>query len=164
MSALSRRSFLQGKQAVAPVGVRPPWSLAEDAFLAACDQCGACQWACPEKVIGRDDQGFPVMDFTKAACTFCARCVQACERKAFGPQDAAPWPVKAMVGQGCLSDQGVTCRICGDFCEAGAIRFRPQVGRVARPEVSLDGCTGCGACVAPCPVGAIAMSEPVTAI
>lgn len=35
------------------------------------------------------------------------------------------------------------------------MRFRPRLGRVAEPEVDLAACTGCGECVAPCPVAAI---------
>ena len=158
MAALSRRSFLQGKQASQPDAARPPWALAEPDFLAACDQCGACQWTCPEGVIGSDAGGYPVMDFSKGACVFCGGCASACERDAFGKRSNDPWAIKAVIGAACLSFQGVTCRVCGDFCEERAIRFSPTLGGAARPQVRLDDCTGCGACAAPCPTAAITIA------
>ena len=39
---------------------------------------------------------------------------------------------------------------------AGAIRFRPTLGGVSQPELDRAACTGCSACVAPCPTHAIA--------
>lgn len=61
----------------------------------------------------------------------------------------------ARVGDGCLARCGIVCQSCRDACPEGAIRFRPKLGRVAEPEVDLAACTGCGECVAPCPVAAI---------
>lgn len=52
----------------------------------------------------------------------------------------------------------VVCRTCGDACEAAAIRFRPRLGGAALPEVDGEKCTGCGACVAPCPAAAITLA------
>lgn len=60
----------------------------------------------------------------------------------------------------CLALRGVECRICGDACDTGAIRFRPQRGGVARPLLDLAACTACGDCVPPCPVGALSVSPP----
>ncbi len=61
----------------------------------------------------------------------------------------------ARIGPECLAFRNVSCRNCGDACEEQAIRFRPVVMAAAQPEVDPDKCTGCGACVAPCPVQAI---------
>ena len=36
-----------------------------------------------------------------------------------------------------------------------AIRFSPRLGGPPRPEILDDRCTGCGACVRPCPVAAL---------
>ena len=63
----------------------------------------------------------------------------------------------AIVGAQCLSQRGVTCRVCADHCGAGAIRFRPMRGGIAVPIVDAATCTGCGACRAPCPAAAIAL-------
>ncbi len=55
----------------------------------------------------------------------------------------------------CLPYAGVECRVCGDVCPEAAIRFRPQLGQPARPEVDLAACTGCGECIDRCPLSAI---------
>jgi ferredoxin-type protein NapF len=61
----------------------------------------------------------------------------------------------------CLAYRGVECRICGEACDTGAIRFDPQRGGPARPVLDLARCTACGDCVAPCPVGAVSVAAPV---
>lgn len=71
--------------------------------------------------------------------------------------EPASGPVKAEIGSACLSVLGVECRVCGEHCEAGAIRFRPLGRGRWFPDVALETCTGCGDCAAPCPVGAVAM-------
>jgi ferredoxin-type protein NapF len=153
---LSRRAFLNVGGVSGNTAIRPPWSVAEDAFTAACDQCGACLWSCPEGILLRGPDGFPVVDFSKNACTFCDRCAAACDRGAFlAERDGAPWSVSIAITAGCISGQGVACRVCGDFCDTRAIKFFPTLGGSARPQVDDAVCTGCGACIAPCPVGAI---------
>jgi ferredoxin len=62
------------------------------------------------------------------------------------------WPYKAVIGPTCLPNKGVECRVCGDFCDARAIRFAPRIGGSPLPEIDTEKCTGCGACVAPCPL------------
>lgn len=71
-----------------------------------------------------------------------------------GSNDAHGGP-HARVGEGCLARHGIVCQSCRDVCPEGAMRFRPRLGQVAAPEVDLAACTGCGECVAPCPVAAI---------
>ena len=68
-----------------------------------------------------------------------------------------PWSLKAVIGPGCLPANGVECRVCGDFCDARAIRFPPRLGGSPLPDIALETCTGCGACLAPCPVSVITM-------
>ena len=72
-------------------------------------------------------------------------------------QPQAPWSLTAVIGPACLPRHGVECRSCGDFCDARAIRFAPRIGGSPLPEIDRERCTGCGACVAPCPVTAITM-------
>jgi ferredoxin-type protein NapF len=63
--------------------------------------------------------------------------------------------LRVSIGAGCLTHDGVMCQTCKDACGDGAIRFVYGAGRVAQPLIDLDRCTGCGGCVAPCPVSAI---------
>ncbi len=71
---------------------------------------------------------------------------------------ASPDRLEAAIASRCLSLEGVACRICGEHCDAGAIRFHLRVGGAALPEVTAD-CTGCGTCVGVCPAAAISMVE-----
>jgi ferredoxin-type protein NapF len=62
------------------------------------------------------------------------------------------------IADACLAQRGVECRICGEACDSGAIRFRPQAGGIAQPRLVPDACTACGDCVPVCPVGAITVA------
>ncbi|HEY9080094.1 ferredoxin-type protein NapF [Magnetovibrio sp.] len=157
--SISRRALFTGRLAnpARPV-IRPPWSAPQATFLDACDQCNECLSVCAEGVIVQGGGGFPEIDFQNGACTFCGDCAQVCEPGAIVADDiyrAEPWAIVARFGAECLSQNGVTCRVCGDRCDARAIRFQLAVGGVAHPIVNPSACTGCGACVAPCPVGAV---------
>lgn len=78
------------------------------------------------------------------------------------PREPAPGspsgPQAAEISADCLSLKGVACRICGEHCDAGAIRFHLRVGSTPLPEVTAD-CDGCGACVGVCPAAAISLAE-----
>lgn len=65
--------------------------------------------------------------------------------------------VAVAITDACLARQGVECRLCGDACDSGALRFRPTAGGIAQPQLDLARCTRCGDCVRPCPVGAISV-------
>ncbi len=159
---LSRRSLLRG-HARHRAHPRPPGAGA--GFEAACTQCGDCARACAPGIVLRDGDGFPVLDPRLGACTFCDDCARACPTGALVSGRAFPWHVA--VGAGCLSASGTDCRICEDQCDALAIRFRPALGGQSLLVIDTDACTGCGACVAPCPVGALTLfpltnAEPAT--
>jgi Fe-S-cluster-containing hydrogenase component 2 len=77
---------------------------------------------------------------------------------------AARWPSVgrerrpiAAIGASCVSRRGVACRVCAEYCDRGAIRFRAARGGISVPIVDGAVCTGCRACLMPCPVGAIAL-------
>ena len=62
------------------------------------------------------------------------------------------------IGSSCLAHRGVSCRSCEDVCEPRALRFRPELGGVFKPEIDLAACTNCGECGLICPVNAIKLA------
>lgn len=156
---LTRAQLIRGRVGK-PAELRPPGALPEDRFTETCTRCGDCLKACPTKIIVAGSGGFPVLDFGRGECTFCKACVQVCKPNALLPwPDEEPygWNLKARIADKCVAYKGVECRICRDTCPVSAIRFQPVAGGIPRPQLNATVCTGCGACVAPCPVAAIAV-------
>ena len=153
----SRRDILRGQLRGSDV-LRPPGSLTVG-FARACTGCGECAAACPEAIIRTDNRGGVLLDLSFGACTFCGACARACPTDALAEERLADWPWTAAISNDCLSVNAVSCRACEDACEARAIRFRPALGGRAHPSVDAAGCTGCGACIAICPVGAVSLSQ-----
>jgi len=161
--SISRRGFLKGRFRSDSDALRPPWATGDGAFEEACTRCGDCIKVCPTSILIAGGGGFPVVDFGRGECSFCGDCATACKPGALmrARESLAPWALKAAIGDGCLAHRGVECRVCGEICDEGAIRFRPAAGGVAQPQFDDANCTGCGACYAPCPVGAIALTKNV---
>lgn len=148
-----RRSFLRGRF-VPDDNLRPPWSR-ESSIMDACTGCGDCAPACPQNIILLE-MGRPVVAFS-SECTFCGACADACPEPVFD-RSARAFPHVAAIGQACFPARGIVCQSCGDACPETAIRFAMRLGGPALPELDTDRCTGCGACIAACPAGAIACS------
>lgn len=157
----SRRDFLHVGGRRATRRLRPPWAVDETRFIERCTRCDECVRHCPERVLRRGSGGFPEMDFSRAGCTFCGECLEVCKPRALALSAHPPVNWQAVIGDDCLARRGVTCRACGDTCEAGVIRFRPLPGGRAVVELAGDLCNGCGACVRFCPVGAIRVNPGV---
>ncbi|ODT01964.1 MAG: ferredoxin-type protein NapF [Mesorhizobium sp. SCN 65-20] len=155
-AAITRRSFLTGREArsttIAPPGVRGGW-------LAACTGCGACVEACPTSIIGLVEAR-PALDFSTGECLFCGECASVCPEPVFDPVAARTFCHVVAISDACLTHSGVACMTCRDACPEAAIVFRPRIGGPFVPELKASACTGCGACIAPCPAGAIAVSQP----
>lgn len=90
---------------------------------------------------------------------------RACTRQAFlrgqFSARAAAEPVLS-VSDRCLSRTGTVCRVCEEFCDLEAIRFRLLGRGRSEPVIDHERCTLCRACLPACPVGAmsIAGGEP----
>jgi ferredoxin-type protein NapF len=155
----SRRAFLFGAEAdvQADAAFRLPWALRE-VFADLCTGCGDCVTACPEGIVTLDEKNRPVVDFRRGSglCSFCGACADVCREPIFSARTAMPpWTIRVIIGDDCLTHDGVMCQTCKDACGDGAIRFTYAAGRIAEPQVDLERCTGCGACIAPCPASAI---------
>lgn len=70
----------------------------------------------------------------------------------------------ASIGASCVEPKGVSCRRCGEVCDENAIRFVPLAGGRAAPALNPTMCSGCGECLAPCPVSAITLMARDTAL
>ncbi|RLQ87923.1 ferredoxin-type protein NapF [Notoacmeibacter ruber] len=123
-------------------------------MLERCTACGDCISACPQAIIHGGRGGYPFVRFDRE-CTFCGACAEACPEGVFDLSQPAAWQAKAHILPSCLEASAITCRACDDACPQAAIMARPQLGGATRIEVDFDVCTGCGACVAICPVKAI---------
>ncbi|MET0084139.1 MAG: ferredoxin-type protein NapF [Sedimenticola sp.] len=163
-TSISRTQFLRGDLTGRSVPIRPPWALAEALFVEKCTRCDKCREACIDGLIVNGQGGFPQMDFTRGGCDFCSDCVAVCEPEAlYRPtKEAEPWSLGATILKSCLSLNGVTCRSCGDVCDARAITFSLQVGGRAKPMIDPVRCTGCGACLSVCPAKAVEISNNST--
>lgn len=161
---ISRAAFLRGNIDGEVPPVRPPWAINEKDFVEQCSSCLDCVKACPEGIIeiGRGD--LPVVSFAGGGCTFCAACVEACPDGVLGPAMAEDgkaldgWSHVVQASGVCVSTKGVFCGICAEQCETRAITF-PGPGGIGEPKIDLENCTGCGACIEPCPVDALAPSK-----
>ena len=140
--------------------IRPPWSKSEQAFTDNCTRCDKCITACDTQIIKRGEGGFPEIDFSNDECTFCKKCVEVCPEPVFDSSTELPWTIIATIKDSCLTDKGVWCQSCKDACDPRAISFVMAVGQVPKPIIDTNACTGCGACVSPCPSDAIALAAP----
>nr|WP_237358689.1 ferredoxin-type protein NapF [Rhizobium etli] len=154
MEPLSRRKFLAGSPVSRQTRIPPPGASTES--LEACTGCGLCAERCPTGIICLLD-GLPSIDFEFGECTFCGACKTACPEPVFQPEAAKRFAHMAVVTDGCLARKDIACQACGESCPEQAIRFRPRIGGPFLPELKAGMCSGCGACLQVCPVGAIAL-------
>lgn len=157
-SIFTRRHFLRGSLQQSTV-FRPPWSPAEADFIDQCRRCGDCVSACETYLLKSGSGGFPEADFSHSHCSFCQACAKACQHDVIKLDRAQPWSIEPKINSGCLALNKTHCRTCQEHCEAQAITFQLKPGGVAHPQINPDICTGCGECVAGCPVNAISMKK-----
>lgn len=149
---ISRRELFVGRSVARTPGICPPGATLES--LDACTGCGRCAERCPSGIIRLSD-GVPSIDFARGECTFCGECSAACPEPVFVLNNVTRFAHVAVVGDACLARNDVACQSCGECCPEQAIRFRPRIGGPFLPELNEAICSGCGACLTICPVGAI---------
>ena len=137
----------------------PPWAAEGEDFFKRCTQCNDCIDACPEKILIKGKKAYPQVDFKLGECTFCTDCATACKADALHDKGQAPWHYIAQINAQCLNRKGVMCRSCADCCDESAISFKLAVGGFSSPMINLQQCTGCGACIAPCPNSSIEITK-----
>jgi len=170
----SRRAFLVGAvvfgalsvsrgvvSAITPDQVavaRPPGSLVEDKFNAACVRCGSCVRACLGKVItpagmsaGLERMYTPALDFGRGFCQRCGTCGQVCPTGAIISQseDKIKIGTAQVIQKLCVAwEHNTRCLVCNEVCPTHAIKGADRL----RPSIDLDLCIGCGSCQYNCPV------------
>jgi len=157
---MSKRRFLKGEFSQRRLqGL--PWLKSTDTFYADCTACGECVSSCPESIIVASNGLPPEIDFRYGECTFCHECAKACPENLFLAQDQAPWEQVITIQDNCLAKSQVECRICIEECEVQALSAQLAIGSVAQPIFDADNCTGCGACIKPCPTNSIIMIDRI---
>mgnify|MGYP002633698642 CR=1 FL=1 len=156
---ISRTEFLGGDLSGRNKVIRPPWSLTEQLFTQTCNSCGDCINQCPTHILKPGRGQLPVIDFNQGECLFCGECAKVCQPGAIDRTfNQNAWSIVAsLTDDSCIAHQNVECRACYDPCEPGAIKFIAKIGGPSRPSLDPASCTGCGACLAVCPVTAISM-------
>lgn len=154
---VTRRQFLRADIRGNRGDLRPPWSIEEWRFQEKCTRCGDCVRACPEMILVGAGDKYPIVNFALGECTFCGECVQSCATGALNNRRdlEEPWQAIAYVEPHCLAKNGTWCSVCIEKCEQEAISISSNIGRAPIPQINLDKCNGCGACVRPCPAGAL---------
>jgi ferredoxin-type protein NapF len=165
MVDLARRNFFRGKKVSTPAAIRLPWVIDEQHFIDNCTQCGDCVTNCEEKIIVKGDGGFPEIDFSQGECTFCQKCIDVCKQPLFVDKRAeskTAWQLDIKIKSNCLAMNNVVCQSCQDCCEPEAISFAYILSKTPQPQIALDKCNGCGACISVCPQEAIELTPNLT--
>jgi ferredoxin-type protein NapF len=165
-----RRAFLRGALLTSsgrktealrqqPLGPPPPWHRG----LALQDLCLGCMHpcvtACQPGIIrlhpaDHELSGTPYLDFGHSGCTFCQDCVTACPLQIEVTETSIPRIGTARLNRdSCIAWDDVICMSCHGRCDYQAISTTHQ----RRAEVNPEVCTGCGMCVAVCPVAALSI-------
>lgn len=134
--------------------IHPPYAVA-NATYEECKTCDAmCVSVCEEKILKRDAQGVPFVDFSSNGCSDCHKCLESCIPNVLNDPQRFIQAKARISMMSCMSHHNTICFSCKEPCMENAIVFEGMF----RPIIIPDKCTGCGYCVAVCPGAAIALS------
>jgi len=169
--AVSRATPLFNPNKPNPELIRPPGALPELEFLARCVKCGECMKVCTTNGLqptflqaGLEGIWSPMLVPEIGYCEYnCTLCGQVCPTGAIQlltPEQKKKWRIGSawFDRSRCLPHVGTeNCVVCEEHCPTPkkSIRFRvrDRFGHeVKQPYVDLNTCTGCGICVAKCPL------------
>jgi len=137
--------------------VRPPYGFDASLFWSECPACEsqACVASCEQEIILIRADKTPMLNFIKTGCTFCEACAVACPSSVLSLENhhtAREINARFRIStEGCVAHNGVICFSCKEPCMDDAILFNGMFN----PVIDDDRCTGCGYCLARCPVKAI---------
>lgn len=150
----AKRSFLRARISK-ELPLRPPYNAGEQQFIEQCTRCNECVDVCETKIIEIGSGGFPRVNFADDECTFCGKCSDVCESNALDTTANQAFSTDITVTNQCLAQNEVYCQSCRDACDELAIKFDFFSERIPKPQIDLEACNSCGACVSICPPNAI---------
>ena len=128
-----------------------------------CIGFGDCVKSCSFDAIKIDENGLPVIDYSK--CTGCGKCVKACPNGLLSliPQESKgafalcsnKTKDKTSIIKKCRNGC-IKCGKCEKNCPENAIRLIDGI-----PEVDTFKCNSCGTCVENCPTHVLALRENI---
>jgi len=142
--------------------IRPPGSLPERQFVAACTGCGECLKVCPNNALQCTflEAGLaglytprlvPRIGYCEEFCNFCGRvCPTAAIRSlSIEEKKRVQMGVAHIDKTRCIAyDKDKICLVCNEQCSYQAVEGDEK----KRPRVIEEKCTGCGICENKCPV------------
>jgi ferredoxin-type protein NapF len=149
--------------------IRPPGSTDPGVFNILCIRCGNCIKSCPTGIITRNSgtaslMSFmtPVISFTDGYCLeTCNNCGIVCPTGSIASFSISQ-KKNIIIGKavirlnGCLLLNNKECNRCKVSCSYNAIKYKYSEELMATiPVVTMEQCTGCGACYVMCPPGVI---------
>ncbi len=156
--------------------IRPPGSLPEQRFLAACVRCGECMKVCPTNALqpasdqaGPEGLWTPVLVPRIGYCEYyCSLCTQVCPTGAIKELKIKE-KTQVKIGSAWIDKNrcipyvlGRSCTVCEEKCPTSPKAVKLIETEIAMPDgtwapqevpiVDLDLCIGCGICETKCPV------------
>lgn len=128
--------------------ILPPGAVSKERFANKCYNCNLCVENCPNKIIVKADENFPVVhiDYEKGFCKFdCTKCGEVCPTGAIKRLKLEE-KQKTRIAMAMILDEKCTkCGLCKEACPTGAIMKID-----GKTILNAQKCIGCGACKNAC--------------